>query len=754
MKWQVLEQVTLSNDFLNLVRKYTNLSDGHYLAQLLWQGNLKTEDQLKSFFDDQAYQCNSYLEFGTEILKAKNCLEKALIQGENIAVWGDFEPDGLAATSVLWEGLGHYFKQSEQLFYYVSNPRTNFHGLTISGIDQLASKNVKLIVTCNTGSSNFHEINYARSLEIDIVIIDSQILAENHPNVTAILNPLFFPESLSLSKFSAVGMAYKLMVCLADNWQKYRQFNPEILLDLVAIGLLADLVELKGDQRFLAKKAISSLPNSTRTGVKILLELCREKGDRPTDTSTGIASRINAVSRVYTDNNFSLELLTKNNLKNAGYLKDQVELANMRCKNLHETVIREVKKKLSRLDLSTTNIIVLSDNQWELSLLPLVTKKIVEEYGLPTILLSIMEVNQSLVAQGYGYSTNQINLLELLRSQSDLLINFSGYCCALRLTLLPQNISLFTNKINQKLRQQNLIFTPAREINMIVTVSDLVGDLLKEITYLEPFGMGDQIPKFLIKNCWFEKVKKNKIYDDNRWLYSKIRFSLRDDSTEHGFGGVWWCKKNEELPEQTRFDAILEKDIDFNRKEVQIRLLELKKPSNNLEYKTSNDNFMIDLRNSKNPAIASDVIIMDKTPLNWKEIEKKAKIAKKSRKKLALNYHYTQELTPIEVWHKLLGIAKYLADKQSTVNQDILAEKLGLSLTTLGLGLVILTKIGLISEIQENQLTFKRCESDNCKKLEEDLLDFLDLVGEEQFKKQYFTQVSVEIISENIKESI
>jgi single-stranded-DNA-specific exonuclease len=141
---------------------------------------------------------------------------------------------------------------------------------------------------------------------------------------------------------------------------------------------------------------------------------------------------------------------------------------------------------------------------------------------------------------------------------------------------------------------------------------------------------------------------------------------------------------------------------------------------------------------------------MDKTPLNWKELEKKAKIAKKSRKKLALNYHYTQDLTPIEVWYKLLGIAKYLADKKNTVNQDILAERLGLSLTTLRLGLLLLTKVGLLSEIQENELTFEKCEPNNYKKFEQDLLDFLDLVGEEQFKKQYFTQVTLETLAQTI----
>jgi single-stranded-DNA-specific exonuclease len=741
MKWQILENFSLPDDFLNLIRKYTNLSDGHYLAQFLWQRHLKTEDQLKSFLNFQSYQPSSYLEFGHEILEAKNRLENALIQGENVAIWGDFDADGITATSVLWEGLGTYFEQNKRLFYYIPNRLTESHGLNKFGLDKLASQNVKLIVTCDTGSTNFDEINYANKLGIDIIVTDHHTLPENRPNVIAIINPRYLPETHPLYHLSGVAVAYKLMECLADNWQKYKQFNPENLLDLVAIGLIADLVELKGDCRYLTQIGINQLQKTNRIGVKQLLELCQKKGDRPTDISYGIGPRINAVSRIYGNANFCVELLTETNPKKCRDLASKAELANERRKSLQEYIIKDVKKKLKRIDLSTTNVIVLADNQWELGILGLVAGKIAEEYGRPTILFSITEN----MARGSARSTNKIDLYNLILSQQELLLNFGGHPLAAGLSLLTENIELFTNNINQKLRQQYLDFTPTMEIDMVVTVADLCGELLKEIKYLEPCGMGNKVPKFLVKNCWFEKVEKDK----NRVIYSKIKFSLKDESTKQGFWGVWWCNKNDQLPEKTRFDVIIERDFDANSKQAQIRLIEFRKPTDNFSYK--NETFLIDFRNKNSQEITSNMVVIEKCPSNWQELQKQAKIAKKSHKKLALHYHYTPNLTPFEIWQQLLGIAKYLAAKKTSFNQEQLAEKLGLSLTNLQLGLVILAKIGLVPEIQENELKFSKIELDQSD-FEEQLLEFLDFVAEEQFNKQYFTQISVDILAKTLNQ--
>ncbi len=742
MKWQILEKFSLPDEFINLIRKYTDLSHGHYLAQFLWQRNLKSEDQVKTFLNDQDYQPSSYLEFGTEILAAKDRLENALIQGENVAIWGDFDADGVTATSVLWEGLSAYFERNKQLFYYIPNRLTESHGLNKIGLDKLANQNVKLIVTCDTGSTNFQEINYANELGIDIIVTDHHTLPENRPNVSAIINPRYLPETHPLYHLSGVAVAYKLMECLADNWQKYNQFNPEELLDLVAIGLIADLVELKDDCRYLTQIGIKKLQKTTRIGVKKLVESSKRKGDRPTDISYGIGPRINAVSRIYGDANFCVELLTETDQKKCQNLVEQVEFVNERRKSLQEDVIKDVKKKLKRVDLSTTNVIILADNQWELGVLGLVAGKIAEEYGRPTILLSITEN----MARGSARSTNKIDLYNLILSQEDLLLNFGGHPLAAGLSLLTENIELFTNNINQKFRQQYLDFNPTIELDMVVTVADLCGELLKEVKYLEPCGMGNKVPKFLVKNCWFEQVKKDKIYDKNRVIYSKITFSLKDESTKQGFWGIFWCNNNDQLPENTRFDVIIERDFNASKKtdNIRVRLIDFRKPTENLDSK--NETFLIDLRNKNSQEITSNMVVIDKCPRSWQELQKQAKIAKKSHKKLVLNYHYNQKLTPLEIWQQLLGIAKYLAAKKTSVNREQLADKLGLSLTNLQLGLLILAKIGLVPEIQENELKFSKIEPDQSD-FEEQLLEFLDCVGEEQFNKQYFTQVNVEILA-------
>lgn len=391
-QWQIQPIPEIPQWFLETVKNQIPNSDGRYAAQLLWQRGIQDPQKLAGFLNPDLYQPATPFEFGQEMKSAVRRLEKAREIGEKVAIWGDFDADGITATSVLWEGLGQFFSQNQQLIYYIPNRITESHGLNNSGIDKLAEWGTRLIVTCDTGSTNLTEIAYTQSLGIDIIITDHHTLPEDRPPVISIINPRYFVEKHPLFHLSGVAVAYKLVEALYQSLPDIPQQPVEDLLDLVAIGLIADLVQLSGDCRYLAQKGIQKLQQQMKTrnrpGVAKLLELCQRNGDRPTDISFGIGPRINAVSRIQGDASFCVELLTSRDEEWTNELANATELANSRRKSLQKDVSQQVKNKLAQLDLSTTSVIVLEDPQWAVGVLGLVAGEIAQEYGLPTILLS------------------------------------------------------------------------------------------------------------------------------------------------------------------------------------------------------------------------------------------------------------------------------------------------------------------------------------------------------------------------------
>ncbi|WP_239651822.1 DHH family phosphoesterase [Neosynechococcus sphagnicola] len=242
--WDIYSAVDPPPWFVAAVRHQTAVANPQ-AAMLLWQRGIQTNDQLQCFLDPDHYQPASPWEFGSEMQWAVDRLQQAVDQQQRVVIWGDFDADGLTATAVLWEGLGRFLEPDRCLSYFLPNRLTESHGLSCQGIDQLQTQGCQLIVTCDTGSTNLKEIAYARLMGIDVIITDHHTLSPERPPVTAILNPRSFPPTHPLAHLSGVAVAYKLIEALYE----IRSMPPdalESLLDLVAIGLVADLVQMTG----------------------------------------------------------------------------------------------------------------------------------------------------------------------------------------------------------------------------------------------------------------------------------------------------------------------------------------------------------------------------------------------------------------------------------------------------------------------------------------------------------------------------
>ncbi len=809
-QWILSPTVQPPEWFIDAVRQHAPDLSGNYAAQLLWQRGIQDAEQLAGFINYRLYKPASPFEFGQEMEQAIARLQQAQKWGEQVAIWGDFDADGITSTAVLWDGLGQFFAQYLQLSYHIPNRLTDSHGLNFHGIEALANRGVKLIVTCDTGSTNIKEIAYAQALGIDVIVTDHHTLPPERPPVAAIINPRYLSPENPLFNLSGVAVAYKLVEALYKTLPDVPQQPLEDLLDLVAIGLIADLVQLNGDCRYLAQLGIEKLQQDLqkpaelrrRPGVGRLLELCRKNGDRPTDISFGIGPRINAVSRIQGDASFCVELLTSRELQRVEKLAQTTELANTRRKSLQKDVELQVDKKLDKLDLSTTGIIVLTETGWPVGVLGLVAGQVAQKTGRPAILLSVeepetndvgasftdsfseaqaqplnlkSEINNLKLARGSARSVNQIDLYQLVLEQANLLHRFGGHPFAAGLSLPVENIPLFTEAINQKLRLQmgadnGLLGQQLIKADLMVKVADLGKDLFWELKLLEPCGMGNPVPQLLIKNCWFEKIWHRNIQDTTgkKVQYIKTEFHLWDESVQMGFPGTWWGHYKDEVP-TGRCDAIVEIDFNSYEKRYEVRLIAVRSCAedyalynagvNGLDWildwrdEAEEELQIADCRLQIEKKIKSEILnlkseiplIVRDCPRSWDELQGWMRRAYLSQQKLAIAYPPPQSIPPTEICEQLLGIAKYLSRTGKTVTLEQIQLKLGIGNATLLVGLRTLSQLGFQISNADGGIRIEGYSA-----IEDGVADaipqFLAAIREEQFRRQFFSEVPVATI--------
>ncbi|MTJ54056.1 single-stranded-DNA-specific exonuclease RecJ, partial [Anabaena sp. UHCC 0253] len=355
------------------------------------------------------------------------------------------------------------------------------------------------------------------------------------------------------------------------------------------------------------------------------------------------------------------------------------------------------------------------------------------------------------LARGSARSINAVDLYQLVQEQSHLLHRFGGHPFAAGLSLLVENIPLFTAAINQKLRQSlgGINLTPTVQADLVVTVADLGKDLFLELKLLEPCGMGNPIPKLLIKNCWFENAWHRNQQDlkGNKIQYIKTDFDIRDDSTKSPFPGLWWGHYQEDLP-MGRCDCIAEIDFNSFKKRYEIRLVAVRSNSE-LELKNQIYNIILDWRNQEaSGKLKSEksLLIMKDCPTNWDNLRLWWQKSLDYQQQLVIAWQKPQNATPQDIWLTLVGIAKYLSRTHELVTRRQFLEKLGISDQSLYLGFQALKYLGFIVQRQDNYLEILWNSTHYQKPADYAISQFLAAVREEQFQQDYFFHVPLSMI--------
>ncbi len=421
---------------------------------------------------------------------------RAIEDGESIAVYGDYDADGVTATVLLYSYLRY---RGAQVCYRLPR-RDEGYGLHCSSIDELAKNGVQLIITVDNGISAAEEIEYAAELDIDVVVTDHHQPPENLPAAVAVVDPHRKDCPSEFKEFSGVGMAFWLVCALEGD----PDWALEQYADLVALGTLADVMPLHHDNRILVRRGLQQLNAGTNLGLRKLREVAGAAQRPLTATSVAftLAPRINAAGRMG-DPLQALALLLCRDEEQAVALAAAVGELNT-CRQQTETEIMQTLQE--QIDANPTRladrVLVFCGEGWHHGVLGILAARMQERFGKPCIILS----SENGIAHGSGRSLSGFSLYDALCACDLCLLGYGGHELAAGLTLETQRVDEFRQAINAYAATKEMP-TTALSLECRLNPSQITPALVNCLSALEPFGAGNPVPVFALCNLKLERIE-------------------------------------------------------------------------------------------------------------------------------------------------------------------------------------------------------------------------------------------------------
>lgn len=507
------------------------------LARLLARRGFSDPAAVQGFLNPDHYQAASPYELpGLQTAVAR--LQRALRDGEHIAVWGDFDVDGQTATTVLVEGLTLL---GAQVSYYIPNRQRESHGLNLPGLRRLIEGGARLVLTCDTGITAVEAGDFLHQQGIDFLVTDHHELPEQLPRAQALVNPRFLPPEHALAALPGVGVAYQLMHVLLD--QCGQPGAARDLLDLVALGIVADVAEQVGDTRYLLQRGLRVLQHTERLGLLEMMELANLNKERLSEEhiAFGLGPRLNALGRL-DDANQAVELLTTENTGRARLLASHIEGLNTQRKLLTDQVFQGVQNQIERDPaLLQPAVLIFANPNWPTGVIGIVASRLVERYHKPVILFSAPPEG---VARGSARSIAGINITQAIAAHRDMLLSFGGHPMAAGLSLESARLPEFRLALGRTVRPllEAVPEKAALQIDAHLSLSELSLDLLAELEKLAPFGPGNPALTFVSQPLELENTRPLGRGDEHLLL------NVRDQNGAV-FPVMWWQGAGWHLPD-------------------------------------------------------------------------------------------------------------------------------------------------------------------------------------------------------------
>lgn len=530
------------------------------VLNLLANRGLDTEDKIKDFLNlDYAKLHDPFL--FKDMQKSCDRIRTAIEGKEKIVIYSDYDADAITALSVMYLALK---KLGANTDYYIPDRFTEGYGMNPEAVKKLCDDGAKVIITVDCGINAAEETFVAQELGVDVIITDHHELVGELPNAFAIINPKNPADKYPFPYLTGVGVAFKLVQALfvgKDGWEKW-------LLDLVAIGTVADLQSLTDENRILVSFGLKVLAKTKWPGLRALINLA-QIGNKVLDTYVLgfiIAPRINAAGRIkHAD--IAFKLLICEDEQEAEKLAMELNQLNTHRQQLTAQILSEAKEQIQLI--ADKKVLVASGSNWPKGVVGLVAGKLVEEYGRPVLVMDRGEI----LATGSARSIHNFDIVAALTHAKDLLTKYGGHTQAAGFTLITENIPALHQKLleyAETLSEDSL--GPVLEIDSELESVDLSFDNYDLIAKFAPFGIGNPKPKLMSRN--FEILNMRFVGAANQHL--KLQVRLHDIVLDAiGFNQSFWSNS---LKLGDKVDMVYELDCnEWNgHRDLQLKILDIK----------------------------------------------------------------------------------------------------------------------------------------------------------------------------------
>jgi len=458
------------------------------IAQLLYNRGLTEPSQLELFITgDKRLSGNPFLL--PDMHQAVARIYQALLSGENIAIYGDYDVDGITATALLVQGLSSL---GAKAIPYIPHRLTEGYGLKTAALENLYRQGISLVITVDCGITALSQVKKAKKMGLDIIITDHHTPLPEIPLAIAIVNPKLPDSNYSFSELTGVGVAFKLLQALFQSIGREQQLDE--LIDLVALGTVADMAPLLEENRYLVKEGLKLINTNPRLGIR---EIITQTGLNigtidPESISWILAPRLNAAGRL-AHAMTSYKLLMTDSPQEAQGLSIWLEQKNAERQKLTTNALARARQQVLAQGISP--LLVASDKDYPVGIAGLVASRLSEEFYRPAIVIRTGEQ----VSSGSCRSIPEFNIILALNQCSNLLSQFGGHSQAAGFILPTKNLTRLQQTLSQLATTQlaGIDLRPCLDIDAEVTLPDLTGNIFQTIQQLAPFGRGNPPPIFL-----------------------------------------------------------------------------------------------------------------------------------------------------------------------------------------------------------------------------------------------------------------
>ncbi len=557
-KWQINE---VDDEIVEKIKNEFNLSK--LVASIIASKGMKNQDEIEVFLHPRRNDFHDPFLL-PDMEKAVDRIVKAINNNEKVAIYGDYDVDGITSSTVL-----HRFLKDRGLDtdIYIPNRLSEGYGLNSNEINKIAETGHTLIITVDCGITGKEEVALAKTLGIDTIVTDHHEPPQEGglPDAVAVVDAKRKDNKYPFNGLAGVGVAFKLTQALTQRLNIREEENLKYL-DIVCVGTISDIVPLIDENRTISQLGLRLVKQTRNVGLRVLLESIGYKKIDSNTVSFGVAPRINACGRMGHERE-ALQLFLTDNIEEAKEITQKLNNYNLERQDIEKRIFDEAQEML-KIEENKLPCIVLAKENWHHGVIGIVSSKMTEMYGKPSILLSIEEN----LEKGSGRSVPGFDLHEALENCKENIKQFGGHSMAVGITLEKEKFEAFKEAFEKYAENMNVSeIVPVINVDEKLSLDDISIQNIKELEILEPFGEANKMPIFQISNL---KIDSIRAISEGKHL----KMTLKDEKRVIDVIGFNMGNLAEEYPIGTKVDIVGNLEINNYRgiENIQINLKDIR----------------------------------------------------------------------------------------------------------------------------------------------------------------------------------